>query len=148
MRLPDDLHQRHPGPVEIDEAHLDAIRVSAVDEPASVLFDVDACNTGPPCLAPAYELKMTFDCQREIELRYLVSLRQVRIEVVLAIELTEGWDHAVERDPGQDRCLDCRPVQHRQCARETTADHADVGVRKGVRIPGRAATVHLGFREQ
>src|SRR5918995_6529616 len=89
MRLPDDLHQRHTGPVEIDQADLDAARLHAVEERAGALFDVDASDTGPPHRAPGNELEMSIDRQREIELRDLIPLRQVRIEVVLAIELAE-----------------------------------------------------------
>ena len=41
-----------------------------------------------------------------------------------------------------------RLVQGRQCAGETAADHADEGVRRRIRVPGRAAAVHLGVRQQ
>src|SRR5918992_1588764 len=106
MRLTDDLHQWHAGPVQIDEAHLEATRVGAVHEPAGVFLDVDAGDTGAPRLAPANELEMSVDRQRQIELRNLISLRQVWIEVVFAVELAEGRNRAVERHPGQDCCLD------------------------------------------
>src|SRR5215207_1526688 len=120
MRLPDDLHQRHTGPVAIDQADLDAVRVHAVDEPAGVLLDVDASDSGPPHRAPGNELEMSIDRQREIELRDLIPLRQIRIKVVLAIELAEWRDRAIERHPGQDRGIDSRLVQHRQSDTETT----------------------------
>src|SRR5215204_2438878 len=143
-----DLHQRHPGSVEIDKADLYAVLAAAVDEPAGVLFDVHPCNPGLSRLPCGNELEPPIDCQREIELRNLVSLRQVRVEVVLAVELAERRNRAVERNPRQDRRLDSRFIKCWQCAGETAADHTDERVRGCVGISSRTAAVHLGFREQ
>ena len=107
-----------------------------MDEPAGVLFDVDAGDASTPRLAPGDELEVSVDRQWEVELRNLVSLGQVRVEVVLAIEFAEGRDRAVERDPGQDRGLDGRRVQYGQRARKPSADDANECVRGRVRVPG------------
>ena len=72
-----------------------------MDEAAGVLLDVDAGDPGSPRLA-ADELEVSVDRQREIVLRNLVALGQVGVEVVLAVELAEGRNLAVERDAGQD----------------------------------------------
>ena len=61
-----------------------------MDEAAGVLFDVNAGDAGSPCLATANKLQKSVDRQSEIILRNLVSLGQIRIEVVLAVELAEG----------------------------------------------------------
>src|ERR687897_5352 len=123
MRLSHDLHEWHPGPVEIDEADLYPIRIGAVNEPSSVFLDVDTSDAGSPRLAPGNELEMSVNRQRKVVLRDLVALRQVGVEVVLAVEFAEWWNHTVERNASQDRRLNSRFVQHRQRARGTTADH-------------------------
>ena len=64
----------------------------AMDEAARVLFDVNAGDAGSPCLATRNKLQKSVDRQWEVILRNLVSLGQIRIEVVLAVELAEGRD--------------------------------------------------------
>ena len=84
------------------------------------------------------------DAERHVVLRYLVILRHVRIEVVLAVELREGRDLGAEGEPGFDEELDCDPVGNWQRARKSQADGTDVGV--GLRPEEVAAPAeHLGL---
>ena len=64
--------------------------------------------------------------ERLVVLADLVRLRQVGIEVVLAVEDRALGDLAVEREPELDRLLDRAPVRHGQRAGEGEADRADV----------------------
>ena len=54
-------------------------------------------------LAVDRELEMSVERQRQVVLRDLVALGQVRVEVVLAVELGEGGDVAVQRERGAHR---------------------------------------------
>jgi hypothetical protein len=117
-------------------------------QPARVLFNMNAGDADPEWDPFGNELEMSIDGKRQVELGYLVSLWEIGIEVILAIEFAKRWNFTVERDSRQDRGLDCPLVQRRQSAREPAADDADEGVRRCVGVPGRAATVHLGFGEQ
>ena len=90
----------------------------------------------PACVASAARLNVSqpSTAERQVVLRDLVALRQVGVEVVLAVELGEGGDLAVQRQAGQDARLDRRPVDHRQRAGESAADGADLRVRRRVGV--------------
>ena len=77
----DDLDQRRADSVEVDEAAL--VRVHAL---AGVLLEVDALELA---VAIAVDGNATADAERLVELADLVALRQVGIEVVLAVELRD-----------------------------------------------------------
>src|SRR5690606_5672210 len=86
-------------------------------------------------------------CQRLVELRDLVALGQVGIEVVLARE-NAGLVHlATERQRRARGQGDGPLVGHRQRARKPEADRADVRVRRGAEAGGAAAE-HLGAGEE
>ena len=76
---------------------------------------------------------------RLVELRNLVALGQVGIEVVLAREDGALAHLAVERQRGQRGELDGLGVEHRQRAGQPEADRADVGVGRGAEVVGAAA---------
>jgi predicted nucleic acid-binding protein len=62
------------------------------------------------------------------ELRNLVALRQVRIEIVLAVEDRAVVDLRLEAKPGAHRLLDALLVDHRQHAGHGRIDQRDIGV--------------------
>src|SRR5688500_15104038 len=70
----------------------------------------------PDALRPGggRDLEPAFDIQRQVELRDLITLRQVRIHVVLAVELRVRRYFAIERQAGDHRELDGALVRHRQ----------------------------------
>src|SRR6185295_4846096 len=69
--------------------------------------------------------------QRAIELRNLVALRQVGVEVVLARENRALVHGAAGGDGGADGQLDGAFVQNGQRARIAETDRADLRVRSG-----------------
>ena len=83
--------------------------------------------------------------QRLVELRDLVSLRQVGIEVVLAREDRRRLHGAAERQRRSDRQLDGVIVEHRQRAGKRETDRTGVRVRRRAEIR-RAATEDLRRR--
>ena len=83
---------------------------------------------------------------RLLVLRDLIAGRQVGVEVVLAVEDAFEPDLGVETEPGLDRLLDAKPVDHRQHARESGVDRRDLGVRLGAEI-GRRPRKQLGLRD-
>ena len=93
----------------------------------------------------------TVRAQRQRVLADLVALRQVRVEVVLALEAHRlGLDVAVERDPGADHELHGAAVDDRQGAGHPQADGADARIRL-VRFRAgrcRAAAEHLRLGAQ
>ena len=80
--------------------------------------------------------------ERLIELRYLITLRKVGIEIILAREYRDRIDSASEPERRSRRQLDSPLVQNRQCARQGQANGAgvDVGWRAEIR---RAAAERL-----
>src|SRR5215204_1497884 len=93
-----------------------------------VLFDVNPSDTGFPFHAVASECQLATDTERHIVLRDLVTLGEVRIEVVLAVEFAIWRNRAPEREPGaKDRFNGCL-IDDRQCARQAHANRTDVGI--------------------
>src|SRR5262249_23242599 len=132
-RLGDDLDQRDPGPVVVDQRV-----VGAVDPPgraadgqglAGVLFQVHALDADRELLAVHFDLELAVGTQRLVVLRDLEILRHVGVEVVLPREPAPGGDRAVQRQADLDRVLDRGLVDHRQRAGQAEAYWADRGVR-------------------
>ena len=74
-------------------------------------------------------------------LRDLIALRQVGIEVVLAVEHRHEVDLGLQAEPGAHGLGDAGLVDHRQHAGHGRIDQRDVAV-------GRAAECRRGAREQ
>ena len=142
-----DLHQRHAGAVEVHERALRLVDGALVEQLAGVFLEVDAGDAAAARLAPHIEIEMAAPAERQIVLRDLVALRQVGIEIVLAIELGKLRDFAVQRQRGADGRLDRPPVDHRQRARQPEADRAGVRVRWSRQVVGGTAAEHLALRQ-
>src|SRR6478752_873738 len=85
--------------------------------------------------------------ERLVVLADLVRLRQVGIEVVLAVEDSALGDGAVEREPELDRLFDRAPVRYGQRTGEGKTDWADVRVRR-IAVGVATAAEHLRLRLQ
>ena len=108
--------------------------VADVDQLRGVLLEVDAMD--PDVAEPPVR------SERDVVLADLVPLRQVRIEVVLAVEDRPRRDLAAERDRDPHRVFDRLLVGHRQRPGVAEADRAGVGVRLGAELE-LAAAEHL-----
>src|SRR5262245_6831517 len=133
-----DLHQRHAGAIEVNVGML---RVLVVEQFAGVLLQVQALDADPHGLPVHVHLDRTFPDDRPFVLRYLIALRQIRIEVVLAVEHRDKVDFGVEPEPGADGLGDAGLVDDGQHARHGRVNERDVGV-------GLAAELRRGTREQ
>src|SRR5690606_1569591 len=69
--------------------------------------------------------------QRVVELADLVALRQVGVEVVLAVEPAPLVDLRLDRHAGAHRLADALAVRHRQHPRHRRVDQANLAVRLG-----------------
>ena len=108
-----DLHQRHAGAVEID---VGVFGMLVVDRLAGVLLQVQALDADLERLAVGAHLDLALADDRALVLRDLVALRQVRIEVVLAVEHRGQVDARLEAEAGAHRLIDAGLVDHRQHA--------------------------------
>ena len=138
-----DLHQGHASAIEVDERLPRPVQlVASMDELARVLFQVHAANAH---LARP-DLQEAIDAHGQVVLADLVALGQVRIHVVLAVELGVPRDLAVESQGGLEACLDGGAVRHRQNTGQAQAHLAHVCVRRCVQRSHPAAAKHLGQR--
>ena len=137
--LPDDLHQGHAGAVQIDQADLAADPIRAVNKPPGVFLDVDAGDPRPPRFPAGLEIEQPLTQSGKIVLGDLVALGEIWVEVILAVELAESRDLAVQREPGQDRGLDRRPVQHRKRPGKTRHRPGRRAYSAGARRIGRSS---------
>ena len=101
-----------------------------VDELRGVLLEVHAVDPHAGQLAAA--------AQRLVVLGDLVALRQVGVEVVLAVEDRARRDLAAEREADHQAEVDRARVDHRQRAGQPEADRAGVGVRRRRRRTARS----------
>src|SRR5258708_26625998 len=116
-----------------------------MEQAAGVLLEVraaDADALGRPVVAG--DLEPALHREREVELRDLVALRQVRVHVVLTVEFRVLGRPAVERDARGDRELDRAAVRVRERARQPEADLAGERVRRRAGPLRRTAAGHLG----
>ena len=100
-----DLHQGHTSAVEVHERALRLVDGALVEQLAGVLLQMGPRDAAAPRLAIDLELEVALAAERQVVLRDLVTLGQVRIEVVLTVELREFRDLAAERQPGPDGLL-------------------------------------------
>ncbi len=113
--------------------------VAPVDELARVLLEMHAADAH----AAAVEIEVAADAHRKVVLADLVALREVRIHVVLAVELGVVRDLALERERGLEARLDRGFVDGRQGAGHAEADLTHVGVGRVAQLTDRAAAEHL-----
>jgi len=142
VSLGNDLHQGHPGPVKVNQAH-----AFNVHQPGRILLKVHAPD--PKAFGGALHLylKISIRTEGQVVLTDLVSLGKVRIVIVLAVELAECRYGAIEGHASEQSGLHGDAVHHRQHARHAQADWAGmrVGCCGGQLV--HATTEHLGSRQ-
>jgi len=136
LGLADDLQERSAGAIEIDPAGLSAA-ILVVQQLSCVLLQVHANQADAPRPLPGIDLQPAFLAERQIILADLIVLRQIGIEVVLAIPLGESGHAAVERQRRLDGKVERAPVHHRQRPRQAETNRAGRRVR---RLAKRRAT--------
>src|SRR5690606_37868328 len=145
VRLRHELHQRRSGAVHIDQ-RVALGAVVAVEEPSGVLLEVDALEVDGLRAAVDLDLEFAAEAEGLVELGDLVALHQVRIGVVLAVELRVARNLAAEREASHQRVGHGLLVDDGEHARHAEADRTDVGVGGGIEVLAVAAAEHLRFR--
>ena len=80
------------------------------------------CLTAVLVLLVEQDLDLALADQRVVELADLIALRQIGVEIVLAVEPAPAVDHRVERHAGAHRLADAFAVGHRQHPRHRRVD--------------------------
>ena len=116
LRLGHDLHQRRAGPVEVDQRGPAAVGAGgvAVDELGGVLLEVRPRDVHDERSGRGLDRQAAVRREGDRVLADLVALRQVGIEVVLALPLRALGDVPLDRQAGGDHELHRAPVDHRQ----------------------------------
>ncbi len=117
-----------------------------VHQLAGILLDMDALDPNRlGLLALGLDGDRTLTDKRMIKLRNLVTLRQIGVEVVLAIEARPCVDLGIQRHAGAHRLTDALLVEHGQHAGHGRVDEADLAVGLGPER-GRRTGEELGLR--
>lgn len=146
VRLRNNLEEWHTRAVVVDVARRGVLDGRArVNKLAGVLLHVDARQADALLLAIDIDVDPAVLSDWQVVLGRLPVLRQVRIVVVLAVELAVLVDCAVRREAGLDAELDDTLVDRRQDARQAEADRADMRVLLRAEARGAAAE-DLRFR--
>jgi hypothetical protein len=113
---------------------------------AGILLEMQALDADGGGLAVGQlDRDLALADDRRLVLADLVALRQVRIEVVLAVEGRAPVDLRFQAEPGTDRLLHAFLVDDRQHARHGRIDQRDMAVRRSAELRGRAGE-QLGVR--
>ena len=145
VRAADDFHQRHARAIKVD---IGACRVLVVHQLAGILLDMDALDAdrldrGLGILVVQADLDLPLAHQRVEELADLIALRQIGVEIVLAVEARPFVDHRADRHAGAHRLADALLVRRGQHARHRRIDQAHLAVRLRAER-GRRAREELG----
>src|SRR6201746_1596312 len=144
MRFGDDLHQRDAGAVEID---IGAVGMLVVQALAGVLLHVQSLDADTDGFAILHvEIDLALADDRVLVLADLIALRQIGVEVVLAVEDAGQVDLRLQAEAGAHRLLDAFGVDDRQHAGHAGVDEADLAVGLGAER-GRGAGEQFGFGE-
>ena len=115
IRLGDDLQKTDPRPVQVHIRTLDPA-LPAVQQLARILFHMNAFQTDNAVFRIALfpKTNLAADGIGLVILGNLVSLGQIRIEIMFAIELGEPGDLALQSQPRKDRQTQHLGIEHRQ----------------------------------
>ena len=110
----DNLNQRYSAAVEIDSGLLRGVRKSFMQALARILLQMEACNANFLRSALAVDLNPPMFGQRPVVLRNLISLGQVRVEVILPRKDRSLIYAGIQGHRGQHRKFHRLAIQHGQ----------------------------------
>ena len=127
-----DLHQRAPAAVEINIGHR---RMQIMDRFAGVLLQMNALDTDALLSAIVqFDVQMAFAHDRVIELADLVTLRQIGVEIILAIKARPFVDLCIDGEARPHRLAHAFAVDYRQHARHRGIDQAHLRIGFGTKF--------------
>ena len=128
VRLGNDLDQRRAAPVVVNVALRGGVREAFVHVLRGVFFHVQARDADAFAAPTKIELEPPAKRDRQLILRNLIALGQVRIEIILTGEARDGLHFQVERERSANRKLERAAIQHRQGSGQTQANGTNVRV--------------------
>ena len=143
-----DLKQRNTGAVVVDEAGALPVTPLLVPKARRILFEVRAVNAHATRSGARRYLNGAVLGEREVELTDLVSLREVWIEVVLAIPDRGRWRSGADRGTNGKHLLNGGLVRHWECAGEAEAGWTGLAVRQIALGGNCAGAEHLRHRAE
>ncbi len=136
IRLANDFQQGHAATVKINQR---ATALGLVVQLASVLLHMDFVNTHLFSALRRGNLQIPVAANGQIQLRGLERFGQIRVKVIFAVKLAFLGDGAVGGQAHGHGPLQNAFVQHRQHARHTGANRANVGVGSSAKLCGAVA---------
>ncbi len=93
-----------------------------VHQLAGILLDMNALDADRLGLTVHVDLDRALAHDRVVELADLIALRQIGVEVILAVEARPFVDLCVDRHAGAHRLPDALHIRHRQHPRHRRVD--------------------------
>jgi hypothetical protein len=107
VRPANHFHERDTGAVHIDKAvALARTGLGTMKELSDIFFHVDALYPNTPRHSIDLYVQVTVVAYGEVKLRNLVSLHEIRVRVIFAIEFGLFCNAAIERKTGHDDFFD------------------------------------------
>ena len=125
IRLAHDFDERRTGPVEVNIAEIFALRMDVL---ARVVFHVDAGDADAALFPVDRDVEPAVLAEGKLELRNLVVLGHVGVEIVFPGELRALIDGRVDGERHARGVFHGLAVEHGQNAGHSGANFADIGV--------------------
>ena len=120
-----------------------------VHQLACILLDMDSLDPDPlgrlRSLGIGRDVDRALADDRVVQLADLIALRQIGVEIILAVEPRPAVDLRVDRHAGTHRLADALAVRYRQHPRHRRVDQADLRVRLSAET-GRRTREQLRIR--
>jgi len=123
--------------------------VLIVHQLSSILLDMDSLDPDhfvfrDPCFVISIDHQLPLTYERMIKLADLIALRQISVEVVLAVKPRPFVDLRIDCHTGPDRLTNALLIRHWQHAGHGRINEADLSVRLGAE-GGRGSAEQLGI---
>jgi hypothetical protein len=128
------LKEWYTGPVVVHQAVFRFFKgIGGMHELSGIFLQMNAFDPyGVGAAVIPGDFKVAVFTKRSFELGDLVSLRQVRIKVILSGKAGSSIDVAVEGEAGSYGMLNSPFVQYGECARLSCTDRAHLAVGRGI----------------
>src|SRR5579864_3635309 len=106
------------------------------------------CDTNTTSLSMQVDSEMAITAKRDIVLRDLISLHEIRIVITLAVKFGKSRDRAIQSKTGHNSIGNGFSINNRQNSRHAHTHWAHVGIWCSISVVGAASTKHLAVCQQ
>jgi hypothetical protein len=131
----DDLHERYPRAIEIDQG---IVGMLIVNEFACILLQVQPLDANAVCFPIDLDFDLAGADDGLLVLGDLIALRQIGVEVIFPVEHGGEIDLGLKPEAGAHGLIDAALIDDRQHAGHGGIDQGDLGIGRRTKLGGGA----------